>query len=74
MKKKNSSPLKVAYNKLKNPYWRAKKKYTTYFDTLPIDERAILVESQHGSEMDGNVFYILKYLFLCGFYLNTNFV
>lgn len=47
---------------IKNPYWRAKCKYIKYFDKLPIDEKAIFIESQHGDEFNGNVFYIVKYL------------
>ena len=54
--------LKSLRTKLRDPYWRARKRYIKYFDTLPIKERAVLVESQHGREMSGNVFYILKYL------------
>ena len=45
-----------------NPWWRARKKYPTYYDTLPIDEKAILIESQHGTQMSGNVFYLMRYL------------
>ena len=47
---------------IKNPYWRAKCKYIKYFDKLPIYEKAIFIESQHGDEFNGNVFYIVKYL------------
>ena len=52
-------PIKKALAAIKNP---SKFKYIKYFDKLPIDERAILVESQHASEFNGNVFYIVKYL------------
>lgn len=52
-------PIKKALATVKNP---SKFKYIKYFDKLPIDERAILVESQHASEFNGNVFYIVKYL------------
>ena len=54
--------IKKANKQLKNPYWKAKTKYAKYFDKLPIDEKAILIESQHGDEFNGNVFYIVKYL------------
>lgn len=45
-----------------NPWWRARKKYPKYYDTLPIDEKTILIESQHGTQMSGNVFYLMRYL------------
>lgn len=54
--------IKKAKKLIKNPYWRAKCKYIKYFDKLAIDEKAILIESQHGDEFNGNVFYIVKYL------------
>lgn len=50
------------YQNLRNPWWMAKKKYIQHFDTLPINEKSILIESQHGTEMNGMVFYLLKYL------------
>ena len=54
--------LKKAKKKLSDPWWRAKKKYITFFDKLPINDKCILIESQHGKEMSGNVFYIMRYL------------
>lgn len=48
--------------KMSDVWWRAKARYADYYDKLAIDERCILIESQHGQEMNGNVFYILKYL------------
>lgn len=39
-----------------------KLRYTHYFKSLKIDEKAILLESQHGTEISGNMFYILKEL------------
>ena len=56
------SSLRHVRQNFKNPWWRAKRRYITYYETLPIDERCILIESQHGKEMSGNVFYLLKYL------------
>ena len=53
---------KTLKKKMDNPWWRARKKYPTYYDTLPIDEKAILIESQHGTQMSGNVFYLMRYL------------
>lgn len=43
-------------------YTLPKRRYTKYIKTLPMDEKAILLESQHGKEMFGNVFYLLKVL------------
>ena len=40
----------------------ARQKYVTYYDTLPIDDKAILLESEHGKKVDGNIFYILRHL------------
>ncbi len=60
--KNNILTLKKIYSKLKNPYWRAKSRYIKYYDTLEINQKLILVESQHGKELNGNIFYILKYL------------
>lgn len=54
---------KNIYNKmLHDPWWRAKKKYIKYYDTLDVDAHCILLESQHGRELNGNVFYMLRYL------------
>ena len=39
-----------------------KLKYIHYYEKLPIDDKAILVESQHGTEINGNIFYLLKEL------------
>ena len=46
----------------KNEYYFAKTRYVRYLDTLPLDEEVILLESQHGSQYNGNVFYLLKEL------------
>ena len=50
------------YGNLRNPWWQAKHKYIEYYEQLPIDEHLILLESQQGGEMSGNVFYLLRYL------------
>ncbi len=39
-----------------------KKKYIGYRERLPIDEKAILLESQHGGVVGGNIFALLKEL------------
>ena len=56
-------PIKKALAAIKNP---SKFKYIKYFDKLPIDEKTILVESQHASEFNGNVFYISRFFMICG--------
>lgn len=60
--KKAAQKAKKVYQKLSDPWWRAKKRYIQYVDALPIDPHCVLIESQHGTEMSGNVFYILKHL------------
>lgn len=54
--------VKSAIAKIRDPWWRAKQNYIKYYDKLPIDEKAILLESQHGTQINGNIFYICKYL------------
>ena len=54
--------MKKVRANLNNPWWQAKHKYIEYVDSLSIDEHLILIESQHGQEMNGNVFYMLNYL------------
>lgn len=49
-------------NQLKNPFWWAKSGYIRYYDQLPLDEYGILLESEHGKKLDGNIFYLLRYL------------
>lgn len=40
----------------------AKSFYLKYYKKLKIDEYSILLESQHGAEISGNIFYIIKEL------------
>ncbi len=47
--------------KIRNGLFR-KKKYIGYRENCPIDEKAILLESQHGGVVGGNIFAILKEL------------
>lgn len=37
-------------------------KYIKWYKTLPLDDKKILLESQHGSEISGNMFYLVKEL------------
>ena len=57
--------IKRFFELFSDKFWRAKQKYPQYFRTLPIDEGAILLESEHGKKLDGNIFYILREL-ACG--------
>lgn len=41
-------------------YYVPKTRYAHYYKTLEIDEKAVLFESQHGTGMQGNVFYMLR--------------
>lgn len=53
---------KDIYDKLKNKYWRAKARYIKFYDSLPIDDQAILLEAEQGITLNGNIYYIAKYL------------
>ena len=46
----------------KNKVWRNQKHYFTYRETLPIDEKSILLETQFGSNIEGNIFHLARYL------------
>lgn len=48
--------------KLKDQFWRARCRYIKYYETLAIDENAILLESQHAQKVSGNIYGILKYI------------
>ena len=37
-------------------------KYIKYYKTMPINEKLILIDSQHGNDINGNMFYIIKEL------------
>ncbi len=39
-----------------------KMRYTHYLNRLAIDDKTILLEAQHGTEINGNMFYLLKEL------------
>lgn len=45
-----------------NPQYFAEMKYPHYLNDLPIDEKAILLESQQGKDIYGNIWYIAKEL------------
>ena len=63
--KKIRSKSKEIYGKLKDQYWRAKCNYIKYFETLPLDENAILLEAQGATQLNGNILYIIRYLASC---------
>ena len=46
----------------KDPVKTAKHRYIDYYDKLPINEKAVLLEGEFGTRLDGNIFYILRYL------------
>ena len=48
--------------KINNPYERAKWRYIKYYEELPIDEKTVLLESQHGGEFNGNIFSLVREL------------
>ena len=50
------SAIKKLSTRIKNPWWVAKKKYIKFYESLPLDEKTVLLESQHGGEMSGNIF------------------
>lgn len=56
--------LSVLKKKLRqfNKNSRARMKYLKYYRDLPIQPHDILVDSQHGDELKGNLFYILREL------------
>ena len=56
--KKNYKEIKT---KIKKGLFR-KKRYIRFRETCPIDEKAILLESQHGGVVGGNIFAIMKEL------------
>lgn len=60
-----NNPFKYIKNvrlKLKDDCWRAKCRYIDYYEKLPINEKWILLESQHGKEFSGNIYHILTYI------------
>lgn len=54
--------LKRVKKKAEDKYFRARSRYIRYYDTLPIDDKCILLESQHGANINGNIFYLARYL------------
>jgi CDP-glycerol glycerophosphotransferase len=48
--------------KLRDPYWRAKCNYIKYYEKLPIRNNVILFESQNATKVDGNIFYMIRYI------------
>lgn len=54
--------LKKNIKKLNDQFWKAKCKYIKYYETLPIQDNVILLESQNAKKINGNMFYLIKYL------------
>ena len=53
---------KKCIKQLKDPYWKARCRYIKYYESLEIDEKTILLESNSAKKIDGNIYYVLKYL------------
>lgn len=49
-------------NRISDSHYIAKIKYTKYIKTLPINENAIVLESQQGGQYNGNIYYIVREL------------
>lgn len=58
--------LRVWFRKTKLYAWQKyalpKIRYVKYAKKLPLDDKAVFLESQHGKEMTGNIFHLLKEL------------
>ena len=53
--KSGVSYIKGSIKKLKDEYWRARCNYIKYYDTLPVEDNVILLESQNGIKVNGNI-------------------
>lgn len=65
IKKIKNMNLKKSYRELKAKIKKGlfrKKKYIWFRENCPLDEKAILLESQHGGVVGGNIFAIMKEL------------
>lgn len=63
--KKKFKKWKKKYRQMKKKIKKGlfrKKKYIDYINKYPVDEKAILLESQHGGSIGGNIFALLKEL------------
>lgn len=60
--KKYCIKCKGIYKNLGDQFWRARRRYIKYYESLPLDDFSILLEASHGSNINGNIFYIAKYL------------
>lgn len=54
--------LKKASKKINDKFFRARSRYIKYYENLPIDPHCVLLESQHGNNLNGNIYYIAEYL------------
>lgn len=55
-------PFTTRLKKVVSPSSWYQLRYVKYLDKLPIKENLILLESEHGKKINGNIFYILQYL------------
>ena len=60
--KKILKRIKGILKLIRQPAWKARLNYTKYYTGLPLNEKYILFESEHGIQINGNIFYLLKYL------------
>lgn len=54
--------VKFAKRVIKNKGFISRSKYLKFISTMEIDENAIFLECQHGTNINGNIFYLLKEL------------
>ena len=64
---------KSASQLLRNPQFRGKSHYAAYRERLPLDPKAVLLESQHGKGFNGNIYYMLRYMALSPEYAGYRF-
>lgn len=55
-------PYTARLKKLLSPSSWYQQSYIRYMESLPVDDNLILLESEHGKKINGNIFYILRSL------------
>lgn len=51
-------------DRLTNDHYMAKTRYPYYLEHLPLDDKAVLLESQQGTQFNGNMYYLARELTL----------
>lgn len=54
--------MAIKLSRILTSHWWAALRYIKYYEKLAIDEKAILLESEHGKKVNGNIFYVLRYM------------